>query len=181
MSALETHPLTQLAHEVLRKESFKIGRIQVDGGAPLTVAEDSYSVAAVVAADEWHSVGPLLGQTATAFANWALQRDAGDKQWDLYLFVLLASPIASDSVLAEVEEFASDTRYLRRLVRHGIPPEEPRVRAALSALLPLDLPVRVSERDPFEALVGALRAQGIGEELARETVGRYVELRGLDR
>jgi hypothetical protein len=141
------------------------------------VAEDDYSVVALVGADEWHSIESTVEPVATDFANWALGQNARDKQWDLYVIVLIASVVANDSELADIETFMLDTRYVRRLVRHGVEPEMSALRTALAALLPVELPQRVAERDPLGALASALRSEGVESQFSQRMVEEFMEAR----
>src|ERR1035437_9246876 len=169
------HPLVIQAEELLRAEGFSTDAVVLPSGTALFVAEDVYSVAAITASDSWHQAAPDIDLLATDFANWALSRSPRDKQWDLYLILLVSTPVIEDEELAEIEELVSDVRYVRRLVRHGVPLDMGCIRTALAPLLTIQLPPRISERDPFKALVAALRSQGVDASRAQETVDRYVE------
>jgi hypothetical protein len=90
--------------------------------------------------------------------------------------------VTRDEDLAEAERFADDTRYVRRLVRNGVASDHPAaVRTALSALLPLRLPERISERDPYGALIDALRGRGVDGSLAAQTVEQFLAATGRQR
>ena len=172
------HPLTLEAERVLQAAGFETVRIGLPAsGAGVVVAEDRYSAAAIIGVDDWRSTASSLGDIATDFANWAFDRDPREKQWDLYLVVLVAAPITENDELAEIEDMAADTRYLRRLIRHGVSSgtESPTVRTALAPLLPISLPPRVLDRDPHRALVEALRSHGVEPDLAEQTVQRFIE------
>lgn len=176
-----THPLTLRAEEILQAAAFRTARMTLpQSEAGVVVAENPYVVAAVAGADHWHDVAPYGDALGTEFANWALSRQPQAKQWDLYLVLLLTQPVTSDSELAQIEQFTGDTRYVRRLIRHGVASDRASAdtRTALAALLPLRLPERISERDPFSALVEALRGQGVPSDLATQKVEQFVARRG---
>lgn len=171
-----THPLTLQALEVLRQADYRTAWIALpQTEASVLVAEHPYAVAAVLGVDQWRQVADEMEAIGTDFVNWALSRQPLAKQWDLYLCLLISQPVTSDEELAEVEHFADDTRYVRRLIRHGIAVDHlSATRTALGALLPLRLPEVVSERDPRAALVEALRAHGVDADDATQTVSRFI-------
>jgi hypothetical protein len=177
------HPLTLEAETVLRAAAFETARVALPAsGVGVLLAEDRFSAAAILGVDEWRGVASAIGDIGTDFANWAFDRDPREKQWDLYLVILIATPVTENDQLSEIEDVVADTRYLRRLVRHGVSPgtESPNVRTALAPLLPLSLPARVSDRDPHRALVDALRSQGVDADLAEQTVQKFIERGGRD-
>jgi hypothetical protein len=179
-----THPLALRAQEILTEGAFHTARVTLpQAQAGVLVAENPYTVAAVAGVDQWHDVAPYVNVLATEFANWALSRQPQAKQWDLYLIVLIVQPVTSDSELTEIEQFTDDTRYVRRLIRHGVVSDRDSADAltALAALLPLQLPDRIAERDPYSALVEALRGQGVDRDLAAQTVEQFVARKGSNQ
>src|SRR4051812_26742201 len=97
ISDFTQHPLTLVAERILESSAFETARVALpDAEAAVLVAEDRYSVAAIVGADDWHTVAPQVSALGTGFANWALSRDPRDKQWDLYLVLLLVQPVTND-------------------------------------------------------------------------------------
>jgi hypothetical protein len=186
-SDFSRHPLAREGAAILEDAGYQTATVSLpQTEASLLVAENSYSVAAIVAADEWGQVNDQVDGVATDFVNWALSREPRAKQWDLYLCVLIAQPVTEDEQLAQIEYVAGDTRYVRRLVRHGVATDDTEpafdgsgteraaVRTALAALLPLRLPERISQRDPYAALTDALRSRGVDGELAERTVERFL-------
>lgn len=174
------HNLGLEAQEILRDAGFGIARTVLPGSeSAVIVAEDHNSVAALAAVDEWSEIRSEVGELATDFANWAFGRDPREKQWDLYLVVLVSTPVTDDSDLGQIEQVTANTRYVRRLVRSGVTAagDSSSLRAALAALLPLSLPTRVHDRDPYRALIDALRSNGIDAETAEQTVRRFAERR----
>jgi hypothetical protein len=169
------HPLTREAADVLQTAGYRVGvAVLPQTEHAVLVAENVYAVAAIIGVDEWAAVANVIDSLTTDFVNWALSRQPQAKQWDLYLCLLIAQPISRDEDLAEVERFTDDTRYIRRLVRNGVASEHaPGVRAALSVLLPLRLPDRIANRDPYRALIDALRGRGVDGDLAAQTVERF--------
>jgi hypothetical protein len=171
---LAQHPLVLAAEAIFKKERFRSQLVLLPGEvATVLIVEDEFSVAAILGVDEWRDLREVLGDIATAFANWALGRDAGPKQWDLYVIALAVSPVTDEADLVAVEEWIADTRYVRRMVRHGVTPTSARVRVALEALLSLELPARVAERDVYSALVAGLENEGIDASTANEMVSRF--------
>jgi hypothetical protein len=174
------HSLGLQAQEILRGAQFEIARVALPSSeSAVIVAENYNSVAALAAVDEWSEIRSEVGQIATDFANWAYGREPREKQWDLYLVVLVSTPVTDNSDLTEIEQVAADTRYVRRLVRNGVSSVDDgtSLQVALAALLPLSLPARVLDRDPHMALTEALRSNGVDSETAERTVQRFQEQR----
>jgi hypothetical protein len=176
------HPLARQAASILEGAGYNTAPIVLpDTKALLVVAESVYAVVGVVGAEEWSELAIDIDNLTTDFANWALSRKPEAKQWDLYLLLVIAQPLTRDADVAQAEQFANDTRYVRRLVRHGVASEHPgAVHTALAALLPLRLPERISERDPYAALVEALRGRGVDGHLAFQTVEQFLAATGID-
>jgi len=176
------HPLSREGASILEAAGFRTELVALQQtGASVWVAEDVYTVAALIGADRWAQLADDLEDVTTDFVNWAFSSQPDAKQWDLYVCVLVAQPVTNDDELVQVEGFADDTRYVRRLVRHGIASEEAGpLHTALAALLPLELPERIAQRDPSGALVGALRGRGVDGDLAQQTVEQFLKATGID-
>lgn len=172
-----THALSLRAGEIFQSSGYRTARVTLpQTEATVLVAESPYAVTAIAAADQWRELAEQADQLGTEFANWALSQEPRAKQWDLYLILLATQPVTSDQELARIELLADDTRYIRRLIRHGVSADRILAEAetALAALLPLSLPDRISQRDPLAALTEALKSQGVQSDLASQTVEQFI-------
>ena len=164
--------VSDAALEVLRSGGFRIGLAELPDLKPLRVAEDRYSILGLVGADTWNNVASELGQLPVSFSNWAAERGAGDRQWDLYLVVFLTDPI-TDEVLPTVEKFVIDTRFVRRVVRASMSHNREAVTDALAPFLPVDFGTELARAAPLEELTSRLIHSGMDEALVTGAIESY--------
>jgi hypothetical protein len=176
----DPHPLIDLAREVLRSEKFRIGSLELpELDQRLVVAEDEYSLAGIVAADDWAGLRHQVGRTDVALSNWAAVHGPIEKRWDIYLVCMVQRSLGEPQAFAEAERFAADTTRVRKYVRDGVLPEEPNVRAALAPLLPLQFSGGATVVDPLQALEVALRTRGIDSDLAHLAIENFIATREI--
>jgi hypothetical protein len=138
---------------------------------PPLIAEDPYSIAALVNPARWSDVAATIDQMQVSFGNWAVGH-APEKRWDLYLVVLVAADISPDEV-GPVEQVVSDIRFVRKIVRGAVLPTTESVEHALAPFLPVS-PLGVRDiTDPMRDLEQDLRAQGIDPTLVSSAIDTF--------
>jgi hypothetical protein len=150
------------ALRLLRSAGFQVVAAELPELGPIAIAEDRYSIVGLLAAADWGEVRSRALELPIGLSNWAIEHGAGDRQWDVYLVVLLSERI-DEGDLADVERFVSDTRFVRRIVRGSLAHGVDAIRAALAPFLPVDIRVDTEEGAPLEELEAKLRRTGLDE------------------
>lgn len=170
---LPPDPLAEKAQDLLTQAGFDTRTQVLANQADVLLAENDYAVAAVLSAKSWKDVSGRLPDLQVAVANWAADRDAGAKQWDLYL-ILLLSDVLDDSELSSATDLTSDLRFVRKIVRAGVKPENAEIRKALAPLLPLEPPTRGELLSPMEELERRLPAHGLTPAMVESALAEFL-------
>lgn len=172
---IDEHPLVELAGDVLAREDFYVRRLRLpEAHESVVAAEDEYSLAAIVAANDWDEVRRRVFPVDVALANWVAEHGEPAKRWDVYLVCLVQRSLADPAEFAEAEQLEADTRRVRKYVRDGVLPEEEEVRKALAPFLRLDFTAGVSGADPLSQLERKLRGRGISDAVAKSAIGSFL-------
>jgi hypothetical protein len=166
-------PVTEMAEDVLRASGFSTRVEPVGERYDVLMAENDFGLAAIVSAKNWTDVAKDLPELQLGLANWAAERGAGAKQWDLYL-VILVSDVLQDSDLAAATDAATDLRMVRKIIRAGVPPDRVDVRKALAPLLPLGGPTQAEALAPLRELEARLPTHGLTSEQALSAIAAFL-------
>lgn len=170
------HALIVLARDVLAAAGFTVTTLRLhEIDVAVVAVENAYSLAAILAGDDWSHIRPWIGPVDVAFSNWAVQQEPTGKRWDLYLICLTQEGLSSPAQYAQAERFEADTRRVRKFVRDGVLPERLDVERALSPLLPLEFGTGPVVADPLRALEAKLRTRGVSAEAATTAVQAFIE------
>lgn len=150
-----------------------------DIGETVQVAEDAYSVILVLTAPDWPLLRQRAMKTEVAFANWAAAANAGPKQWDLYLVLLLRGRMAPEWV-PSAEALCSDTRFARKIVRTVSADTEDVFRTALAPLLPFRLATGSSTAEPLQMLEARLTQRGVAPDMAARAIESFRRVGRID-
>jgi hypothetical protein len=169
------HPLELLAADVFRNVGFRVEYVALEEPSRIiTAAEDPFSVAGVIGADNWADIRASFDDLAIGFANWVNAREPGLKQWDVYFVALIQQPLIGDEELTSAEGATRNLQAVRRIIRTGVAPSADEVRKGLAPLLPLEVAAAMgSMDDPLKDLVGALRLQGVPPDVAAMAVANF--------
>jgi len=169
------HPLVDVAQQVFTVEDFVVRRLELpEAGQVVVAAEDDYSLAAILAGDDWSSVSERISPLDVALSNWVAAQSPSAKKWDIYLVCLVQHHLSQAREFAEAERYELDTRRVRKYVRDGIVPDEADVRRALAPFLPLRSASESAVLDPLALLERKLRARGVDAATARIGIETFV-------
>ncbi len=170
------HPLLELAQGILADEGFEIRTVVLsEAKESVVVAEDEYSLVALLATDRWDELSSRLFAIDIGLANWVAARDAVWKRWDVYLACLVQEHFTDADQFAEAERVEADTARVRKYIRAGVLPEADVLRKALAPFLPLTLSNQPATVDPLHALEDKLRGRGIEAETAHLAIESFIK------
>ena len=167
-----TGVVASMLDNTLRTSGFRTSSIPLASGEPVLVAEDEFSLAAVVAADSVNTLQRLIPELEAGLANWAAERNAHEKQWDLYVLALSTDSAASDDELATAERMSRDLRYVRKIIRTGVEATIESVRSALLPLLPIETP-DIELIEPLQRLEERLPEFGVPADVAGDAIAAF--------
>jgi len=150
---------SSIAKRVLANAGYAIGTADLPSG-PLDIAEDAYSIIGILSVADWAAAARVIPEMQLDLANWAADRGAGPRQWDLYLVSLVQSAI-DNSELDEVEHVIGDTHYVRKIVRANVLPEPAAMARALAPFLPIETEAATAAEPPLGLLAARLRSEGV--------------------
>jgi hypothetical protein len=130
------HALLGPAALLLEGHGYATHTVFLEGDNRLLLAENAYSAIGIA---EFATAAELPGLALTVAGDLVdrLNRSSGAKRWDAYL-VLLSTSVATESSMPEaVANIVYNMRFLRRIVRWNVPPDEPGIARALRPFLPL--------------------------------------------
>jgi hypothetical protein len=143
-------PATNLL--LAENDYFALGVSEFGGPADLTIAEST-------------SASQLVDHISDR---------TGAKHWDTYLVLLSTSAqIGEDLIPEAVATIVYDTRFLRRIVRWNVSPDQESLANALRPFLPLPAPQSATASNPLDRLARSLVAYGITDDEATETIERW--------
>lgn len=158
---------------VLRGQGYMTQPVALSAGNTLLLAENDFFAMGIV---EFNSTAELPAVEARAAGELAERLAAapnGAKSWDTYL-VLLSSLVRSEDAMPEaVTAVVYNTRFLRRIVRWNVQPEEISLARALRPFLPLTTAQTGKSVGAVKLLVERLPSYGVSPESAAEAMAQW--------
>jgi hypothetical protein len=144
----------------------------LEGDNPLLLAENAYFAIGIA---QFATASDLPGLALTVAGDLVdrLNRSSGAKRWDAYL-VLLSTSIATESSMPEaVTNIVYNMRFLRRIVRWNVAPDEPGIGRALRPFLPLTAASSGGQVTPLALLSQRLTSYGVATEDAELALAQW--------
>ena len=174
-SGLHDAVLLAPAALLLRGYGYWTEPVALPDGRTLLLAENDYFVFGVT---EFAGAGDLSAAEASATAGLVdrlPERQPGAKHWDIYLVLLSTATRSGDDMPEAVTSIVYNTRYLRRIVRWDVTPDDVALARALQAFLPLPAPPEGRSVPAVELLSEKLTQFGIEPEAARLAIRQWQE------
>ncbi len=141
------------------------------------LAENPYSLIAIVEMDVWDSVEQSVFDVQSELSRLVAESTDAEKRWDMYVLVHLRTPSPSAVDVRAVEALEADTRYARKFVRWNLENSREELDRALRPFLPLRAATAFESQDVLQLLHRALATEGIEADLAESAIESF-RLRG---
>jgi hypothetical protein len=158
---------------LLQSHGFLTATIPLSAATTLLLAENDYFAIGIA---EFAGPADLVSTESSSAAEIVerVSRDAGAKRWDAYLVLLsTTAQVGEDLLPEEVATIVYDTRYLRRIVRWNVAPDQDALTQALRAFIPLPAPQSGAPTSPLGRLGKSLVTYGIPEAEASDAIARW--------
>jgi len=166
-------PALSVAAVLLRSYGFSTRHISSKSGIPILLAENPLFALGVVEFESQGQLPTVEADAASELTDLLARAEGGPKQWDAYLVLLSRDGGSPDSLPSAVTSILHDTRYLRRLVRWDVQPDEESLHDALRIFLPLPSSTAAQIAAPLQLLIEQLPAHGVPHELARSAAAEW--------
>jgi hypothetical protein len=170
MSSSET--LLGPAALLLRGHGFVTQPVTLVPGLTLLLAENDFFVVGLVEFATPVDLSSVESASAAEFAA-RLSDGGGAKRWDAYLVLLSPAALAGDVMPESVTTIVYNTRFLRRIVRWNVGPDEDSLSRALRPFLPLTSAEAGEQSSPLDRLAGQLPSYGISSEDALQALAEW--------
>jgi hypothetical protein len=168
------------ADAVLREAGFATRRAVLPTvSTPFLLAENEFSVIALVAARTLSDAKNLESFAVAALLELLAASGVGAKRWDAYVVLAVEESGTDSDLQQDLADLQNNTRGVRRLVSMGVRDREG-LQSALRPLLPLPQPQPGGLSDALADLSDQLALNGINPEDAARYVAAFGESGGLD-
>lgn len=157
---------------LLQRHGYATHPVTLAPGLTLLLAENDFFAVGLV---EFTTQANLSGVESLGVAELAnrLSADAEAKRWDAYLVLLSPAALASDAMPESVTTIVYNTRFLRRIVRWHVQPDEDSLSRALRPFLPLAAAQSGQPMSPLDRLAERLPSYGVSAEDAAQAIVRW--------